>query len=146
MNVLLGSNLINNCDSALVVNGEEVFRFREGQSNDQLLCDFDLTNQGGQRIAKVAKNQVVHVAAGYTYQSTGNRAEIHDGNGTVVASVERLDANTLKLNGTFHVKGHTVVITDQALQSAGVTMSGNVISGFGKAISLEPGSFAIGSR
>ncbi len=36
MNVLLGSNVINDCDAALYVNGKEVFRLREGVNDGQL--------------------------------------------------------------------------------------------------------------
>ena len=135
--------MINDCDAALYVNGKEVFRLREGVNDGQLICDFDVLAPNGKRVAKIAKNQV---ADGFSYDATVNRSRVVGPNGEVVASVERIDGNTVKINGTFHVKGHTAVVTDTSLQSGGVIMSSNVISGFRKAISIEPGSFAIGSR
>ena len=146
MNVLLGSNLIKDCDAALFVNGAEVFRFREGAADGQLICDFDVRDVTNNRIARIAKNQVVHVAQGFTYEAKANYSAVHSNGGEVIAKIERVDTNTLKIMGTFHVDGHTIVVTDQSLQSGGVTMSGNVISGFGKAIAIDKGSFAIGSR
>jgi len=146
MNALLGSNVINNCDAALYVNGEQVFRLREGSNNGQLICDFDVLDSNGKRIAKIAKNRVVHVADGFTYESIANRSRVVGSEGEIVASVERIDENTIKINGTFHVKGHTITVTDTSLQSSGMTMSGNFISGFGKGISVEPDNFEIGSQ
>lgn len=146
MNVLLGSNHITDCDAALYVNGAEVFRFREGAIDGQLICDFDVRDANNNRIARIAKNQVVHVAQGFTYASTANSSAVHGKHGEVIASVERVDPSTLKIAGTFHVDGHTIIITDQSLQSGGVTMSGNMISGYGKAIAIDKGSFSIGLR
>jgi hypothetical protein len=146
MNVLLGSNLIEDCDAALYVNGAEVFRFREGAVDGQLICDFDVRDINNNRIARIAKNQVVHVAQGFTYEAKADSSAVRGKSGEVIARIDRLDPNTLKISGTFHVDGHTIVVTDQSLQSGGVTMSGNVISGFGKAIAIDKGSFAIGSR
>ena len=45
-----------------------------------------------------------------------------------------------------YVEGFAVSITSAKLVAGGITMSGNRISGFGKAICLKKGSAAIGSR
>ena len=142
--ILLGSNVIHNCQSVLIVNDKEVFRLREGQSNHQLLCDFDVHREDGQRIAKIAKNQVVYAAPGYTYHATPNRAEVIDGNGNAVASVDRIDATTLKIKGAFHVDGYTATITDDAIEASNFHSSGSYFDGLGTAISIGPGQILIG--
>lgn len=42
MKVNLGSNIITDCEAVLVVNGSEVFRLRERDSDGRLICDFDV--------------------------------------------------------------------------------------------------------
>ena len=51
--VILGNNEILNCDAALVVEDEEVFRVREDE-HGALLIDCDIRNEAG-RIAKIAR-------------------------------------------------------------------------------------------
>lgn len=144
MNVLLGSNTINNCAAALVVNGEEVFRLRERQSDGQLVVDFDVRDSSDGRLAKIAKNQVVYTADGYEFHTLPKKAYVTHGAGNVIAKVEEVSRDTIKITGDFCIKGHRISITEQALVSGGVTMSGNFISGSGTAILIEPNSFAIG--
>ena len=61
-----------------------------------------------------------------------------------ISSITTLD--TIKITGDFWVGSHHVLITDESLVSGGITMAGNVICGFGKAILIEPNSVAIGAR
>jgi hypothetical protein len=145
MKVLLGSNTINNCDAALVVNNEEVFRLRERLGDGRLVCDFDVRDQSGNRLAKIAKNNVVHAAEGYSVKNLERESYIEGPGGEIVAKVEEIAMDVIKVTGTFCIDHHTVVITDESLVSGGMTMSGNIISGFKKAIAINPGSFAIGT-
>ncbi len=145
MKVLLGSNTINDCDAALVVNNEEVFRLRERLGDGRLVCDFDVRNENGDRLAKVAKNNIVHAADGYEVKNLARESYIASPSGEVVAKVEEVAMDTIKITGTFCINGHTVVIDEKSLVSSGVTISDNVISGFNKAIAINPNSFAIGT-
>jgi uncharacterized protein YdiU (UPF0061 family) len=49
MKVLLGINTINDCDAALVVYNEKVFRLKERLGDGRLVCDFDVRDQSGNR-------------------------------------------------------------------------------------------------
>ena len=61
--IILGNTEITNCDAALVIEGEEVFRIRE-EANGALMIDCDIRDQDGNRIAKIARNSVVFAADG----------------------------------------------------------------------------------
>ncbi len=89
--VILGNNEITNCDAALVIEGEEVFRIRE-EENDALMIDCDIRDQDGNRIAKIVRNSVVFAANGFRAQlAPGQPAEvIRKATGEVMAKIERL--------------------------------------------------------
>ena len=144
MNVILGNNTIENCDAALVVNGTEVFRLRSRDSDGTLICDFDVRDRDGARIAKIAKNNVVYKANGCEVHNLPKESYIQDANGKVLARVQEIGIYEIRITGEFWVDGHHVLISDDALVSDGFILSGNTISGFGKAISIEPNSFSIG--
>lgn len=145
MRVNLGSNIINDCDAALVVNGTEVFRLRERGSAGRLICDFDIRDENGGRIAKIAKNRVVHAAEGYQMHDLPKECYVEGPDGAIIARVQETGHDEIAITGDFWIEGHHVVVSSGALVSGGVTMSGNVISGFGKAIAIESNSFSIGS-
>jgi len=145
MKVLLGSNVIDDCDAALVVNGTEVFRLRERMGNERLACDFDVRDKAGNRLVKVAKNNVVFAAQGYGVKNLARESSVVDPNGKVIARVEETGLNTVKISGEFWIGSYHVVITDQALILGGYILSGKTLSGCGKAISLAPGSMIIGT-
>lgn len=144
MKVNLGSNIIENCDAALVVNGTEVFRLRHRNSDGRLICDLDVRDKNGTRIAKVAKNNVMYAADGYEVHHLPRESYIQDSVGNILARVQEIGNDEIKITGEFWVDGHQVLISDDALVSGGITMSGNTVRGFGKAISIEPNSFSIG--
>ena len=145
MKVLLGNNTISNCEAALVVNGTEVFRLRSRGNDGQLVVDFDMRGPDGDRLAKVAKNNVVHAADGYDVVHAARESSVtHSESGTTIARVEEIDHETVRITGEFWVDGHHVSITEEALTSGTITMSENVIDGFSKAIALNPDSFSIG--
>jgi len=145
MKVNLGSNIIDNCDAALVVIGTEVFRLRESVSHGRCVCDFDLRNQNGKRIAKIVKNRVVRAAAGYKMHDLPRGCYVEAPDGTVIARVRKTGHEEITITGDFRIDGHHVLITNAALISGGIKISGNVTSGFGKTISIGPNSFSIGT-
>src|SRR5215471_3543392 len=82
--VLLGTNRIIDCDAALVVEGEEVFRLREHNGDGNLVVDFDVRAADGSRIAKIAKNYVAYLAPDYEFRRrTGFAAVINETTGQV---------------------------------------------------------------
>jgi hypothetical protein len=143
--VILGDNVIIDCDAALILEGEEVFRLRERDGDGHLVVDFDLRAPDGSRIAKVAKNYVAYVAPGYEYRNCKGVAEVVErATGRVVARVEERARDTVAVTGTFNVNGYRVDITENGLRAGGVEISRNDIRGFRRAISLRRGSFTIG--
>lgn len=143
MNVFLGSNEINDCVATLIVNGEEVFRFREGSADDQLVCDFDVRDKNGRILAQISKNNIMHVASGFVVEHQVKAFSIKDQHGEIIAHVEKIEKDSIKIQGTFCVNGHEVVINSNTLISGGLTMVDNVVDGFKKAIVIEPYSFAL---
>ena len=142
--VLLGTNRIVDCDAALVVEGEEVFRLREHDRDGNLVVDFDVRAVDDTRIAKISKNYVAYAAPGYGFRNRKGVAEVVGASGQVVARVEEQGPDTVAVTGMFHVKGYTVLVAPDGLVAGGVVMSGNEIRGFGKAIELKRGSVGIG--
>ncbi len=141
----MGSNLIKNCDAALVVNGVDVFRLRERTSDGRLVVDFDIRASNGERIAKVAKNNVVFVADGFESINQATRSFVREvSTSKIVAMAEELTDGSVRITGDFWIDGHHVTITEQVLVTGGVQITGNTIVGFGKAIELRPDSIGIG--
>ena len=144
--VNLGSNIIEGCAAVLVIEDVEVFRFRERTGDGQLVVDFDIRDPDGEKLIVVAKNNVVFAAKGFVTQNLASESRVEDASGKVYARVKEVAAGVISIEGQFCVKGYTISITPQQLVAGGVTMVGNHIKGFGKAIWLKSGSFAIGSR
>ena len=143
--VILGSNRIEDCDAALIVEGVEVFRLRERTKDGHLVVDFDLHDASGNRIAKVAKNYVAYAAPGYKFQNRTGVSEVTEvATGRSIARVEEISPDVVAISGTFNVKGYVVEAHPDRLVVGGVTMIGNRISGSGKAIELRRGTSGIG--
>jgi hypothetical protein len=144
--VILGTNIIADCDSALVVGDVEVFRLRERTGDGQLVVDFDIRNEKDEKLVVVAKNNVVHAAKGYSVLNLPSRSSVRDETGKQIVDVKEISTGTISIIGDFWIKGFHVSITDEHLVAGSITMKGNKISGFGKAILLKRGAFMIGSR
>ena len=114
-------------------------------SDGRLACDFDVRDAEGNRLAKVAKNNVVHAAEGYEVINLARESYIKDQKGELVAKVEEIELDTIRITGRFCIGGHSVLIDENKLVSGGITMTGNTISGFNKAIAINPNSFSIGT-
>jgi len=146
MKVILGDNIILDCDAALFVNGTEVFRLRKRESDGRLMCDFDVRNKNGARIAKVANNNVVYAAEGYEVHQLPGESNIQDTDGQFLARVRETSHDEIRITGEYWVDGLQVLISDDGLRSGGNLLSGNTVMGFGKAISIESNSLSIGIR
>ena len=143
--VNLGSNIIEDCNAALIVEDLVVFRFRERDGDGQLVVDFDIRNEKGERLAVIAKNNVVFAAPGFRILNLPSESLVEDSAGKIFARVKETALGLLSIEGEFCVKGFSVSITPTKLVAGGLAMIGNRICGFGKAISLKKGSLAIGS-
>ena len=130
--MILGTNQMSNCGAALIIDGIDVFRLRSGETNDQFLVDFDIHGQDGSRLVRIAKNQVVHTAPGYTVTVTADACEVKSPSDEVVAKVVRLNNSWLKINGVFWSNGSRLAITDEHIQINDYPpMTGNISSGNG---------------
>ncbi len=146
MKVNLGSNAIKDCQAVLLVNGSEVFRLRERDSDNRLVCDFDVRNEGGERLAKVAKNNVVFAADGYSFRNLPQESYIEGPEGDIVARVQENGYDEITITRDFWIEGHHVVISDSKLLNGKMTISGNTITNSRKAISITPNSCEMGCR
>ena len=140
----LGDNEITDCQQALVVEGTEVFRLRERTHDDQLVVDFDVRNQAGARLAKIAKNHVVYIAEHVESRSRPKLYEIVS-RGDVLASVEEVSPTTVRVMGRFWVDGLEVVITKSGLRVGSKRISGCQFFGSRKAIVLTKDTITLGS-
>ncbi len=144
MIVNIGSNIIQDCQAVLIVNDVEVFRLRDRESDGRLICDFDVRDEQGNRLAKIAMNNVVFAAPNYEIRHLPRESSLVDQDGNIIVRVIETSLDEIFITGDFWIKGHHVLITDNELISSGVTMKGNRIMGFNKAISLKPNAFSIG--
>ena len=143
--LILENNLITNCDATLTVEGEEVFRLRERGHDGQLIVDFDLRDERDERLAKIAKNHVVYVASGIEPRSQPGRYDVvNTESGAILARVEELSPGTVRVTGTFFVKGWKVEATLDGVTLGGVAVSGSSLEGCGGGIELRKDSVAIG--
>ena len=83
------------------------------------------------------------VADGFTVERRPGRYAVLR-NGEPYATVTEVSPGTVKVTGTFNVKGFQVLVTDDVTRIGSVSLSGNVIAGCGTAISLDRNSFGIG--
>jgi hypothetical protein len=146
--MILGSNEIVNCDAALILENEEVFRIREDETG-QLLIDCDLRDKQGKRIGKIVRNTPVFVAPGYVNRVRPNGpSEVQMIGGQLLSRIERLGPRKISVDGTFNVEGGGcyVVAAPHGMFIPGnhSIIRGNTIHGFGTAIRLTRHSMSIG--
>lgn len=146
--LLLGDNKITDCEAALVIDGEEVFRLRNQDRDGQLIVDFDLRAADDSRIAKFAKNHAPYVHQDYEYRHLPRVSEVVEkSTGRVVGRVEQVWLRCLKLTGVFHVNGAKYEINENGILDASDNLiSGCTIEGSGKAVALSRDSMSIGLR
>jgi hypothetical protein len=142
--LILGNNDISNCDAALVIEGEEVFRVRDDEGI--LLIDCDMLDDKGERVAKIVRNTPILVADGFrAHIKPGEPTEVvHVASGQIAARFERKGPRHVKISGVFCVKGYCVFMDETGLSTNDAFMvSNNGISGFGTAISMRRGQIGI---
>ena len=110
----------------------------------QLIVDFDLRDASGTRIAKIAKNHVVHTSPEFEVESRPSLYRgVHKTSRQPYATVQEISPDTLKVTGVFCVNGFLVSVGDRETTVGGMTLSGNRISGFGTAIELRRNQLGI---
>ena len=146
--MILGSNEIANCDAALILEGEEVFRVEEGGKGD-LIINFDLRDKQGKRIAKMLRNTFAFLAPGHVNRFSPNRrSEVQMIGGQLISRIERLGPRRISVDGTFNVEGGGcyVVAAPHGLFIPGnqQMLQGKKFYGDGTAIRLTRHSMSIG--
>jgi hypothetical protein len=144
--VKIGSNTITNCSQVILVAGTEVFRLRQPDAEGQLVADFLVCNAAGEPLARTTRNGIVQSIAGVVVRHSPSVSEILDGTGRVLARAEQLDAETVRLTGTFGVPGTVVEATADVLRLPQQgTISRCTITGTGTAIEVQAhGAIAFG--
>ncbi len=146
MDVYLGSNLVQDCQAVLVIEGKEVFCLRDRLGDGRLVVDFDLDDSSGNRIAKIAGNNVVYAADEFEFVSEARISFVRKkATGEIIAQVEELSLTSIRITGDFWNSGHHILITPDAVRMGGVTLKQITIQGFKRAIVINRGRFTIGS-
>ncbi len=117
--LIIGGNTFTKCEHALTIGGKEVFRLRQRGGDGQLVADFDLCDAAGRSIAKVAKNNIVHAAAGTTVRNGPSFSEVIDSSGTVLGRAEEVSLEVVRLTGCFGQPGMVVEAGPDHLQLPG---------------------------
>lgn len=145
MNLILGNNNCLNCDAALIIHGNEVFRLRERAGDGRLVIDFDLRGPDGERIATVAKNNVVFGADGFELRNLPRSAMVvNRQTGDIVAEVREESTDTVRVIGEFWTEGRQVLLSESGMTIDGVSVDNCTVMGFGTAVEVTPGAVALG--
>lgn len=147
--MILGDNEIRNCEQALILEGEEVFRLRERENDGQLVVDFAVRDENGQMLAKIFKNHVMHRAPHLEIRSQPGRYEVvRTETGSSVAMVEEVSPVAVRVTGTFCVKGCKVEITTAGIRISpgGNLISKNMVDGHEVATRLDRNTVVLGGR
>jgi len=136
--VIIGSNTITNCSQVILVAGTEVFRLRQPDAEGHLVADFLVCDAAGEPLARTARNGILQSVAGVVVRHGPTVSEVLDGTGRIRARAEQLDAETVRLTGTFGVPGTVLEATADALRlpQQGV-ISHCTIAGTGTAIEVQ---------
>ena len=136
--VIIGSNTITNCSQVILVAGTEVFRLRQPDAQGQMVAEFLVCNAVGEPLARTARNGIVQCVDGVMVRHSPTFSEVLDGTGLVLARAEQLDAETVRLTGTFGVPGTVVEATADVLRlPQHGTISRCTIAGTGTAIEVQ---------
>lgn len=141
MNIILGSNTAKDCEAVLVIVDKEMVRVRES-AEGALLCDFDVSDESGKRLAKIVKNQVVYAAQGFSFRSQSNGGEVVSPTGEVIASALR-EGDAIRLTGQFFNEGRFVRATATDLHVGGTRYRGSLTVG-GRAFVVDADSSSLG--
>lgn len=143
--VYLGGVKVTNCASVLVVQGIEVFRLRDRDSENNIRIDLDLRGPQGKRIAKIADNRVVNVAPGYAFEADGRVCTVYEeASGEPLISVEAVSSKAVQLLGTFWVEKFKVDLGEEGLTLGEAGLPARPVRGRGTAILLRKGAPEIG--
>ena len=143
--VYLGGAKVTNCASVLVVQGIEVFRLRDRDSQNRIRIDLDLRGPQGRRIARVSDNRVAFIAPGYAFESDGSFCSVYvDITGEPVVSVEAISSKAVQLLGTFWVEDLKVDLTEGGLSLGDAGLPPLPVRGRGTAILLRKGASEVG--
>ena len=140
MELKIGSNIIRNSTGVLNVQGKEQISIGFGRESTQLLLTMDIYDSGGKHIAKLNRNAwVFNEKDRYeitTHPKSLKLIDKESGDTLVQASVLAADKVEVSQGKFYTHTGQLLEITPEYWRIGGLTMSGNVIDGFGTAVKI----------
>ncbi len=149
MEINIGSNIIRNASGVLRVYGTDQIHLEIGEHDQQLLLTMDVYDAQGNHAAKLRRNAwAFNNADRYQVTTQPSSLTLSDRTtGEVLVAAQVVDRGRVEVSqGHFYTPGghHLIEITPSFLRVAGVTMTRNVIDGFGQAIDISSGGIGIG--
>ena len=140
MELNIGSNIIRNTSSVLNVQGEEQISLEIGERDDQLLLTMDIYDSAGNHVAKLRRNAWVFNNRD-RFEVTTSPASlklIDKESADIVVEANIMGKDRIQIpQGKFYThRGQLLEITPQYWRIGGITMSGCVIDGCGRAVAI----------
>lgn len=136
----LGPCLLENTSGVLVLEGLEVFRLRHRGDDGHIAVDLDLRGAGGVPIAKIARNQPLHVAPGYAWHTDGGILRIARADaGADLVRIAAEGPRGIALTGEFWAGAVCLRATPETLTLDGVPLPIAALYGPGTALLLRKG-------
>ena len=125
--------------------GIEVFRLRDRDSQNHIRIDLDLRGPQGKRLARVEDNEAAFLARGYAFETDGRVCSVYvEATGEPVVSVEAISSKAVQLLGTFWVESFKVDLTESGLTLGDAGLPAQPVRGRGTAILLRKGVVEVG--
>ena len=143
--VYLGGARVTHCASVLVIQGVEVFRLRDRDSQNHIRINLDVRGPQGKRIARIDDNRVVLMAPGYAFETDGSFCSVYaEASGDPVVAVEAISSKAVQVLGTFWVENFKVDLSEGGLTLGDAAVAPLPVRGAGTAILLRKGAAEIG--
>src|SRR5579872_6871626 len=141
--LVLGSNLYQNCSGVIYVKGAEVFKLERG-TNNSLLVSCEVRGQSNALLFKFVNNSIVFIDPNYQDEITFDNGQfkvlrVRESNtGNYILEVESLAENKMEINGMFWVRGVSYLATKKgATLAGGRTISNMTFANEGKGIVIK---------
>ncbi len=142
MNLVIGSNKITDTNGVLKVSGKDQIWLEIDEETTQVLITMDIYNPKGKKVAKIRRNAWAF-NENKLYDITTSPSSlklINKKTGKPVVEVKVIDKDNIEIQqGEFYTqKGNLLKITPEYWKiDNGLQMKGNIISGFGTAVTIE---------
>ncbi len=140
MEIDIGSNIIRDTNGVLNVAGEDQISLEMDPESNQLLLSMDIYDASSVKVAKLKRNAwVFNKDADYEIRTNPHSLQlINRQSSKVVVEVRVAGVSKIEIpHGAFYTsKGKLLEISPQHWKISGITMSGNIIEGCGKAVAI----------